>query len=148
MKNWSPFEDLSEYEKEEVNIKPATPPVAKKLYTIGTRASVVHGVPCQRPMSETIQDARMWESEILGTRWLLGRPRREGKITSSVVVFFNRAVYVGPVLKMRGKKHSVAAYDWDRGRRYIRSGVYTQRRISLGSYMYVSIGCGCTEASF
>ena len=47
MKDWSLFEDLSEYEKEEVNIKPATPPVAKKLYTTGTRAIVVHGVPCQ-----------------------------------------------------------------------------------------------------
>ena len=50
-------------------------------------------------------------------RWLLGKSRREGKTTSSVVVFFDREVQVGPTMKMRGNRHSVAAYDWDRGRR-------------------------------
>ena len=53
----------------------------------------------------------------MGARWFLGKPLREGKITSSVVVLLNRAVYVGPLLKIRGKKHSIAAYDWDRGHR-------------------------------
>ena len=130
MKDWSLYEDLSEYEKEAEeltptqtvrkrhNVTPAVPPAFTKPTGNATshRALVVHGTCCQQPMAATIQDARRW-GNVLGARWLLGRSRREGKATSSVVVLFDREVQIGPTLKIRGKRHSVAAYDWDRGRR-------------------------------
>jgi len=48
------------------------------------RAIVIHGVPCQRPMAEIIQDVGV--RGIMGARWLLGGNRRVGK-ASSVVIF-------------------------------------------------------------
>ena len=134
MKDWSPYEDLSEYEKEaEVvvprgaptrtvrkhpTVTPAAPPAVTKPTGNATnhRALVVHGISCQQPIAVTILDARRW-GNVLGARWLLGKSRREGKTTSSVVVFFDREVQVGPSMKIRGNRHSVEAYDWDRGRR-------------------------------
>ena len=49
--------------------------------------------------------------------WPLGKSRREGKTISSVVVFFDREVQIGSTLTIRGKRHSVEAYDWDWERR-------------------------------
>ncbi|KAF8453224.1 hypothetical protein BGX38DRAFT_1329210 [Terfezia claveryi] len=44
------------------------------------KAIVIHGVPCQRPMADIIQDVRV--RGIMGARWLLGGKRRLGKATS------------------------------------------------------------------
>ena len=95
------YEDLSDYEKEVEDVAPVTPPVTKiqatrrqvalakaekphsakykptmkaaDKGTIDTRAFVVHGIPCQRPMADTIQDVRKTGIRgIVGARWLLG----------------------------------------------------------------------------
>ena len=84
MKDWSPYENLSDYEKEaEVSApqgaptwkrKPVAPPAATiQTGTIGAQAIMVHGISCQRPMAEIIQDARRWGiGDVLGACWLLG----------------------------------------------------------------------------
>ena len=134
MRDWSPYEDLLDYEREAevsaprgastrtVRKRPTITPAAPTAVTKPTgnatihRAIVVHGIGCQQPIAATILDTRRW-GNVLGARWLLGKSRREGKTTSSVVVFFEREVQLRPTMKIRGKRHSVAAYDWDRGRR-------------------------------
>jgi len=63
------------------------------------KAMVIHGVPCQRPMADMIQDVGV--KGIMGARWLLGGMRRLGKATSSVVVFFDRKLALGSHLKVR-----------------------------------------------
>ena len=113
------YEDLSEYEKEVEDVAPVTPPITKKQTTkrqvvpakaekprpakykpttkaidkersTDTKAFVVHGIPCQRPMADTIQDVRKAGIRgIIGARWLLGGQRRTGKATSSVVIFLS-----------------------------------------------------------
>jgi len=83
------------------------------------KAMVIHGVPCQRPMADTIQDVGV--KGIMGARWLLGGMRRLGKATSSVVVFFDRKLALGSHLKVRGRTLATdcEAYDFDRGRRRV-----------------------------
>ncbi|KAF8415993.1 hypothetical protein EV426DRAFT_687979 [Tirmania nivea] len=78
------------------------------------KAVVIHGVPCQRPIADIIQD--MGVRGIMGARWLLGGNRRLGKATSSVVVFFDRKLAVGSHLKMRGRWLPMEAYDFNRGK--------------------------------
>ncbi|KAF8428727.1 hypothetical protein EV426DRAFT_711405 [Tirmania nivea] len=86
-----------------------TPPNVKLV-----KAVVIHGVPCQRPIADIIQD--MGVRGIMGARWLLGGNRRLGKATSSVVVFFDRKLAVGSHLKMRGRWLPMEAYDFNRGK--------------------------------
>jgi len=81
------------------------------------KAMVIHGVPCQRPMADTIQDVGV--KGIMGARWLLGGMRRLGKATSSIVVFFDRKLALGSHLKVRGRWLPIEAYDFDRGRRRV-----------------------------
>ncbi|KAF8415347.1 hypothetical protein EV426DRAFT_665610 [Tirmania nivea] len=149
------YEDLSDYEKEEVvkDEAPVTPPVTKKqpvvrqtgpkaakspaakhkkpakpvkvkdIEYVDTRAFVVHGIPCHRPMADTIQDVRKTGMRgIIGARWLLGGHRRTGKTTSSVVVFLNNLVSFhvqgGQLgMKVRGRCLPVEVYDFERGRK-------------------------------
>jgi len=60
---------------------------------VDTRAFVVHGIPCQRPMADTIQDVKKTGMRgIMGARWLMGGQRRARKTTSSVVIFLNRII--------------------------------------------------------
>jgi len=93
-----------------------TPPVDNG----SARAIVIHGVPCQRPMAEIIQDTGV--RGIMGARWLLGGNRRVGKATSSVVVFFNRTLAIGSHLKMRGRWLPIVAYDFNRGKERVETG--------------------------
>jgi len=81
------------------------------------KAMVIHRVPCQRPMGDTIQDVGV--KGIMGARWLLEGMRRFGKATSSVVVFFDRKLALGSHLKVRGRWLPIEAYDFDRGRRRV-----------------------------
>jgi len=109
------YEDLSGYEDEDEAVV-AAPPATKKQAALRSaakpagkrsqpakttprsafpddngplvKAIVIHGVPYQRPMADTIQDVGV--KGIMGARWLLGGMRRLGKATSSVVVFFDR----------------------------------------------------------
>ena len=49
----------------------------------------------------------------IGGRWLLSKERRKGKTASSVVLFFYETVAVRDVF-VRGRKHKVEIYDWNR----------------------------------
>jgi hypothetical protein len=52
---------------------------------------------------------------ILGARWLLNPQRRKGKTTSSIVVFLQSAVKnSGGYIRIRGRRHSVEVYEFDR----------------------------------
>ena len=145
MRDWSAYEDLLDYEREaEVSaprgaptrtvrkrptVTPAAPPAVTKPTgnAMSYRAIVVHGIGYQQPIAATILDTRRW-GNVLGARWLLGKSRREGKTTISVVAFFDREVQVGPTMKILGKRHSVAAYDWDRAGgadRYRAGGIHS-----------------------
>ena len=67
----------------------------------------------------------------MGARWLLGGKRRVGKITSSVVLFFEAEVkLVGTQCRMRGRWLPCEAYDFD----LIEEGVGIQE---FGSFPYV-----------
>jgi len=81
------------------------------------KAMVIRGVPCQRPMADTIQDVGV--KGIMGARWLLGGMRRLGKATKSVVVFFDRNLALGSHLKVRGCWLPIEAYDFNIGRRRV-----------------------------
>ncbi|KAF8420904.1 hypothetical protein EV426DRAFT_674716 [Tirmania nivea] len=89
---------------------------------VSTSAFVVHGIPTMRPMSETIQDVKKTGlSGVVGARWLLGEYRRVGKLTSSLVIFLDPKAKVtfdeaGSWIKLRGRKLSMDAYDFDRGK--------------------------------
>jgi len=138
------YEDLSGYEDEDEALVAAPPatkkqaaprsaakPAGKRSQPAKTpprsaspddngplvKAMVIHGVPCQRPIADTIQDVGV--KGIMGARWLLGGMRRLGKATSSVVVFFDRKLALGSHLKMRGRWLPIEAYDFDRGRRRV-----------------------------
>ncbi|KAF8428807.1 hypothetical protein EV426DRAFT_586136 [Tirmania nivea] len=82
-----------------------------------SKAIVIHGVPCQRPMADITEEIGM--RGIMGARWLLGGNRRLGKATSSVVVFFDRKLAVGSHLKLRGRWLPIEAYDFERGRKRV-----------------------------
>ena len=143
---------MLDYEKEVEDVAPVTPPITKSQTTkrqvvsakagkpqsvkykpttkaidqersINTRAFVVHGIPCQRPMADTIQDVRKTGIRgIVGARWLLGGQRRAGKTTSSIVIFLSIPisfqVQEGQAgMKVRGHWPPINAYDFDRGRK-------------------------------
>ena len=119
------YEDLSSYEEEDETLVPEPPakekqaarrPAAKaekksqpakkplrrpspKNDTL-VKALVVHGIPCQRPLAELVQD--VGPGGIMGARWLLGGARRLGKTTSSVVIFFDKKLALGTHLKVKG----------------------------------------------
>jgi len=94
-----------------------TPPRSPPPNDILVKALVVHGIPCQRPLAELVQD--VGPGGIMGARWLLGGARRLGKTTSSVVIFFDKKLALGTHLKVKGRWHPTEAYDFDRGRRRV-----------------------------
>jgi len=139
------YEDLSGYEDEDVALVSAPPATNKKQAALHSaakpagkrsrpaktpprsispdnngllvKAMVIHGVPRQRPMGETIPDVGV--KRIIGASWLLGGMRRLGKATSSAVVFFYRKLALGSHLKVRGRWLPIEVYDFDRGRRRV-----------------------------
>ena len=132
------YEDLSEYEMEP-EVGGVGPPSTKKRgktagkprpakhrqttkatnVEVSTKAFVVHAIPCNRPIADTIQDFRkIGMRGILGSQWLLGGNRRIGKTTSSVVIFLDREVSFqaqdGQLkMKVRGQWHPVEVYDFE-----------------------------------
>lgn len=56
-----------------------TPPSDNSL----AKAIVIHGVFCQRPMADIIEDEVV--RRVMGAHWLLGDNRRFGKATSSIL---------------------------------------------------------------
>jgi len=90
---------------------------------IDVKAFVVHGIPCQRTMEDTIQDVKKTGIRgIIGARWLVRGQRRAGKTTSSVVIFLNRAASFheqeGQMqVKVRERWLPVLVYEFGRGRK-------------------------------
>ena len=84
------------------------------------RAFVVHGIACSGPWTQKIQEAERafgrWGGGVIGVRWLLQGYRRRGKTLSSLVVFMKRAVQtaIDMNVRIRGRKHKVEEYKWDR----------------------------------
>ena len=84
---------------------------------------MVHGIPCQQPMADTIQDVRKTGIRgIVGARWLLGGKRRASKTTSSVVIFLSipisfRVQGGQAGMKVTGRWLPIDAYDFERGRK-------------------------------
>ena len=106
-----------------------SPPVKNRKTTHPTgdqyasmKAFVVHGVPCRRPINDTLQDLRRAGMKgIRGARWLVGENRRMNKTTSSVVVFLEEEIAFvvskkGLRMRLRGRNLPVDRYDFDRGR--------------------------------
>jgi hypothetical protein len=140
---FSPYEDLSEYEKEEEESrdppprsqkpkknqggKPRPPKNNKQAKAIDQewvdmKAFVVHGVSCHRPPADITQDLRkIGMRGIIGARWLVGEQRRKEKTTSSVVIFLDNTVSFHVQdghsrMKIRGRWHPIEVYDFNRGR--------------------------------
>ena len=84
------------------------------------RAFVVHGIACNGPWTQKIQEAERAFGRrgggVIGVRWLLQGYRRRGKMFSSLVVFVKRAVQTAAdmYVRVRGRKHKVEEYRWDR----------------------------------
>ena len=76
---------------------------------------MIHGIQCHRPLASIIQDVEV--KGTMGVHWLLGGARRLGKAASSVVIFFDKVLDFGTHLKLKGRWHSIEAYDFDRGRK-------------------------------
>ena len=77
------------------------------------KAVVIHGVPTNWRINGVADCAGRIMGEVIGVRRLLGE-RREGKRASSVVVYLQHEVFLGPkaYLKMSGMEHAVVAYQW------------------------------------
>ena len=123
MHDASGYEDMSEYEKEEaVTLQGGNSQRHTDKHTNESatgKAWVVHGVSCQRPMVEILQDTRRFfgerfDTEVCGGRWLLNQSRRVGKITSSVVIFLRQNVCFKGGVKFGRRWHCPEAYDFDR----------------------------------
>ena len=52
--------------------------------------------------------------KMIGSRWLLGAGRRVGKMASSMVVYLDKKVFLGPkaYVQMAGVEYSVVPYHW------------------------------------
>ena len=106
-------------------MSPAAPPSANTTNATPTsahlaRAFVVHGIACSGPWTPKIQEAERAFRErgggVIGVRWLLQGYRRSGKTFTSLVVFVKRAVQTAAdmYVRIRGRKHKVEEYKWDR----------------------------------
>ena len=78
-------EDLSDYEEEE---KLGEETMAKVV--------IVHVVPINWKINGVADCAGRIMGEVIGVRWLLGERRREGKAASSVVVYLQNEIFLGP----------------------------------------------------
>ncbi|KAF8451740.1 hypothetical protein BDZ91DRAFT_802573 [Kalaharituber pfeilii] len=88
-----------------------------------TSAIVVHG----KAVTKRLGNVWKWlevdnelGTKIAGARWLLKQERREGKVTSFVVVYLEgagRTSHIPETLCIGGKKYRWDVYEWDRGRK-------------------------------
>ena len=84
------------------------------------RAFVLHGIARSGPWKQKIQQEETAFGRkgggVIGVRWLLQGYRRRGKAFSSLVVFLKRAVATATDMhvRVRGRKHKVEEYLWDR----------------------------------
>ena len=78
------------------------------------KAVVVHGININWKVSGVADCVEGIMGKAIGARWLLGAGRRVGKTASSVVVYLNEEVFLGPraYIRMAGVEHSVVPYCW------------------------------------
>ena len=78
------------------------------------KAVVVHGINTNWKVSGVADCVEGIMGRVIGARWLLGAGRRVGKTASSMVVYLNKEVFLGPkaYIRMVGVEHSVIPYCW------------------------------------
>ena len=102
-------------------VTPTLKPI-RAITTIGhlALAYVVHGVKCHGSWQAYLQEVERAVGRkgggVIGVQWLLQQHRRRGKAFSSLVVFLKWAVPTAQCMyvKMRGWKHIVEEYEWER----------------------------------
>ena len=78
------------------------------------RAIVVHGVRTNKNLTSIIRSIEGQARRVaIGGRWLLSKDRRQGKIVSSVVLFFYEEIIVRDLF-LWVRKHRVEEYEWGR----------------------------------
>ena len=81
---------------------------------------MVHGIACSRPRTQKIQEVERAFGRrgggVIGVRWLLQDYRSRGKAFNSLVVFVKMAVQAATdmYISVKGRKHKVEEYRWDR----------------------------------
>ena len=104
---------------------PATTPLANTLNATPTsahlsRAFVVHGIACSGPWTQKIQEVERAFGRrgggVISVRYLLQGYRRRGKTFSLLVVCVKSVVQTAAnmYVRVRGRKHKVEKYKWDR----------------------------------
>ena len=78
------------------------------------KAIVVHGISMYWRVSGVADCVGGIMGRVIGTRWLLGAGQRVGKAASSVVVYLDKEVFLGPkaYVRMAGVEYSVVPYRW------------------------------------
>ena len=78
------------------------------------KAVVVHGININWKVSGVADCVEEIMGKAIGVWWLLGVGQRAGKMASSVVVYLNKEVWLGPkaYIRMAGVEHSVVPYCW------------------------------------
>ena len=66
-----------------------------------TKAIVVHGVSTNWRVSRVADCVEGIMGKVIGSRWLLGAGRRVGKTASSIVVYLDKEVFLGPKAYVR-----------------------------------------------
>ena len=93
--------------------KTKTPPT-KPSNPARTRAVVVHGFSTKANLPAFIREIEIQKRKAaIGGRWLSSKERRQGKTASSVVLFFFETIIVKDIF-VRGRKHGMEVYDWNR----------------------------------
>ncbi|KAF8459155.1 hypothetical protein BDZ91DRAFT_799969 [Kalaharituber pfeilii] len=115
-----------QYQPPKQNKKPPTsPPKArtsqKERLPQSGRAVVVHGIAVTKKLGkvrEWMEKANPWMGKIVAARWLVRKERREGKKTSSIVIYLEGEVesdsQTPAKVRLSGKWYHSCLYDWDR----------------------------------
>ena len=79
-----------------------------------TKAIVVHGISTNWRVSGVADCVEGIMGKVIGSRWLLGAGRRVGKLASSMVIYLDKEVFLGPkaYVRMAGVEYSVVPYRW------------------------------------
>ena len=79
-----------------------------------TKAVVVHGISTNWKVSGVADCVEGIMGRVIGSRWLLGAGRRVGKMASSMVIYLDKEVFLGPkaYVRMAGVDYSVVPYRW------------------------------------
>ena len=79
-----------------------------------TKAVVVHGISTNWRVSGVANCVEGIMGRVIGSRWLLSAGWRVGKMASSMVIYLDKEVFLGPkaYVRMAGVDYSVVPYLW------------------------------------